>query len=69
MKRINIILAAIAVFALFAIASSNDYEDAVAQQSLYCEMVAQWNADAKRGIAPNDRAGWPPFEGEHQCQK
>lgn len=66
--KIQHILTATVIFGLFLLVSSNDYDDAVAQQSTYCEMVALWNADAKRGIAPNDRAGWPPFEGEHQCQ-
>jgi len=30
----------------------------------YCAMVARWKADAAAGVAPKNRTGWPPFNGE-----
>nr|DAQ54382.1 MAG TPA: hypothetical protein [Caudoviricetes sp.] len=42
----------------------DDYEESIRQEQQYCEMVAVWKADAARGIPANDRAGWPPFDGE-----
>lgn len=47
---------------LLGIVGSFDYEDAVAEQESYCEMVALWKKT-------NGRYGWPAYEGEKQCQK
>ncbi len=30
----------------------------------YCAMVARWKADAAAGVAPKNRTGWPPYQGE-----
>lgn len=50
----------------FGLAGRFDAEDARVQRDHYCEMVALWKAEAERGVPANDRAGWPPFDGE--CQ-
>lgn len=41
-----------------------DAEDADAQHENYCSMVATWKAEARAGVPANDRAGWPPYDGE-----
>ena len=52
------------IIVAFGIVGHFDAEDEQAQYERYCEMVALWKADAARGIPANDRAGWPPFDGE-----
>lgn len=34
------------------------------EEARYCGMVARWKADAAAGIAPKNRTGWPPYQGE-----
>ena len=41
-----------------------DVEDADAQHSNYCSMVATWHAEVAKGVPANDRTGWPPYNGE-----
>jgi hypothetical protein len=69
MKTSQKVLSMIALLAIFAIASTMDFEDAKVENQQYCEMVAIWNADAEKGIPKAERVGWPPYEGEEQCQK
>jgi hypothetical protein len=33
-------------------------------EARYCAMVARWNSDAAAGVAPKNRTGWPPYQGE-----
>lgn len=47
----------------------DDIDELTAQQDQYCEMVSIWKADATRGIAPEQRNGWPPYQGDEFCQK
>lgn len=56
------LVAALAV--LFGIVGHFDAQDADDQHNLYCSMVATWKAEAKAGVPANDRAGWPPYDGE-----
>tara|TARA_R110000803_G_scaffold61958_2_gene122064 strand:- start:253 stop:516 length:264 start_codon:yes stop_codon:yes gene_type:complete len=49
------------------IAGASDFEEEVAQDFRYCEMVAIWKSDAKQGIAPEDRNGWPPYNSRTDC--
>lgn len=63
------IITLLLVFAALAIAGTMDAQDAERSQTAYCEMVAQWDKDAARGIAPEQRTGWPPFDGRKQCNK
>lgn len=41
-----------------------DYEAELMQQRQRQDMEDVWCADAARGLAPGDRAGWPPGEGD-----
>jgi hypothetical protein len=64
MKRITNIAAAFGLLIAFGVAGHFDVQDEQVQHEHYCEMVAIWEADAARGVPSNDRAGWPPFDGE-----
>ena len=55
------------VFAAFGLAGNMDAQDAENGRRAYCEMVAQWDSDAALGIAPDQRNGWPPYDGRKQC--
>lgn len=52
------------ILVLFGIAGHFDRVSEEEDRALYCEMVAIWHSDAARGIAPEDRSGWPPYQGE-----
>lgn len=52
---------------VIGIAGQSDYETAVEQETVYCEMVELWKSDGARGIAPEQRAGWPPFNPDVSC--
>ena len=43
-----------------------DRKDAEKDESIYCEMVAVWQNDPRPEI---DRAGWPPYDPNIQCEK
>lgn len=45
-----------------------DAQEAESSNSEYCEMVALWDGDAESGIAPEQRTGWPPYNGYKQCK-
>ena len=64
MKTITYFVGFALLLALVGIAGQSDYEDAIAQDKAYCEMVRIWEEDAARGVPPENRAGWPPFKGE-----
>lgn len=49
-------------------AGTIDAQDAENSHREYCSMVALWDADAAQGVAPEQRAGWPPFDGRKQCE-
>lgn len=34
------------------------------EQERYCYMVELWQLQASAGVAPKDRQGWPPYEGD-----
>lgn len=55
---------AAALLILVGVVGHFDAEDADAQHENYCAMVATWKAEAKAGVPANDRAGWPPYDGE-----
>ena len=60
-----------ALFGLLILVSIcfDDIDELAAQQDQYCEMVSIWKADARKGIAPEQRNGWPPYQGDEFCQK
>ena len=62
------LIALLLVFAALARAGTVDGQDAERSQDTYCEMVAMWDADAAQDVAPEQRRGWPPFDGRKQCK-
>ena len=62
------LIALLLVFAALALAGTMDVQDAERSQDTYCEMVAMWDADAAQDVAPEQRRGWPPFDGRKQCK-
>lgn len=66
MKNIHFVGFAL-ILVVIGIAGQSDYEDAVEQDTVYCEMVELWENDGARGVAPEDRAGWPPFKPDVSC--
>ena len=67
MKKSNgiAVLAVVSVLGLVGFAGTCDYQDEIDQQNRYCEMVKQWNNHAH--LPKEDRPGWPPYNGEEQC--
>lgn len=59
-KTIICLMAVITAAILFI--STLDYQDEQLLNDNYCSMVADWNKDAKQGIAPADRAGHPNYK-------
>lgn len=60
---IKIIL--LVVLALIGIGylGANDLSDAEMQESQYCYMVGIYMEQAKLGVPPSLRDGWPPYDG------
>lgn len=58
------ILATALIILALGIADHLEAQDVHSERHHYCEMVAIWEIDANRGIPPEDRAGWPPYDGE-----
>ncbi len=61
------LIALLLVFAALGLAGTMDAQDAENSRRGYCEMVALWDKDAALGIAPDQRKGWPPYDGRKQC--
>lgn len=66
-KHWGLIALLLIVFA--ALAGTMDAQEAESSHRQYCEMVAQWDKDAALGIAPEQRSGWPPYDGRDKCNK
>ena len=47
----------------WAAVSSADLQDAETAHRVHCEAVAQWQADARVGVEPAQRRGWPNYDG------
>lgn len=62
-------IALLLTFAALALAGTMDAQDAESSHREYCEMVALWDADAAQDVAPEQRRGWPPFDGRKQCEQ
>lgn len=58
----------LAFLMLVALALNGIIDTQESNQRTYCEMVAQWDKDAESGIAPEQRTGWPPYDGRKQCE-
>lgn len=67
MTRLEVIALIAAFFILFGVVGHFDEEADQADHDNYCEMVSIWNKEAAQNIQVNDRAGWPPYNGE--CTK
>lgn len=48
---------------LLAGVGPSEYEVQQRQEARYCDNVAQWRAEAARGIAPDRRYGHPDYDG------
>lgn len=57
-------IAFVGIAVLSALASRSASSDEDRQYSVYCEMTKTWAAEAKAGVPPEDRSGWPPYDGE-----
>lgn len=51
-----------------ALNGTMEAQEAESSNSEYCEMVAMWDKDAAIGITPEQRTGWPPYNGYKQCK-
>lgn len=51
----------------WAMVSSADVQDAENSHRAHCEMVALWEADARRNVAPEQRRGWPNYD-KRECK-
>lgn len=65
---INTILVLLILFT-FGLVGNADYQEAEKQESIYCQMVAQWEEGKRLGVPEADRAGWPPYDGECADEK
>lgn len=50
----------------WALVSNADVQDAENSHRVHCEMVALWEADAKRNVAPEQRLGHPNYD-KREC--
>lgn len=57
------VAAAFLVLLGWAAVSSADLQDAEQAHRVHCEAVAQWQADARAGVEPTQRRGWPNYDG------
>jgi len=64
MSALNKAALAALLVVLIGVVGHFDAEDSDAQHDHYCSMVATWHAEAVKGVQPNNRAGWPPYDGE-----
>lgn len=72
MKRNDLLTVALGFFALPAAAFAlmvlaavgpSEYEVQQRQEARYCDNVAQWRAEAARGVEPDRRYGHPDYDG------
>lgn len=63
---ITFALGLIAVLVAMMFVGEQDYQEEARQQSVYCQMVEKHLADAKAGIEPALRAGWPDYKGNFE---
>lgn len=63
------LIALLLTFAVIALVGKMDAKDDESENRKYCEMIALWEKDIARGIAPEQRAGWPPYDGRDKCNK
>lgn len=60
------IIVAVIILAM-AVAGRFDAQQEEAELQEYCYMTKLWNAEAARGIIPENRRGWPEFKDEGVC--
>ena len=59
LKATHVAILVVLAFLAFGIAGQGDYEDALAQQDIYCEFVELWGQT-------NGRDGHPDFRGIYE---
>ena len=64
-KDLSLIAILLVALALDGMMEAQETESS---QRNYCEMIALWEKNVARGIAPEQRAGWPPYNGRKQCE-
>lgn len=59
------VVAAVIATALFcwALVSTAEVQDAEQANRVHCEMVALWKSDAAQDVPPEQRRGWPNYDG------
>ena len=59
----------VAIIAAMALASKLDASEAQLSHDRYCENVVIWETQARQGIHPHDRNGYPDYKGiaEQHC--
>lgn len=69
-QKIQLTFAAVlaALLIVLGMTGSEDFAEEQRQVSVYCEMVGLWTEDARLGVEPNNRRGWPPYNGTEVCQ-
>lgn len=68
-KDWSLIAGMLLALAVWAGVSTADAQDAGSSHRQYCEMIALWDADAAQDVAPEQRRGWPPYDGRKQCKE
>lgn len=66
--KVKTLITALIIIFLIAILGEGDFQSEVVQHVEYCKMVNIWRSDAKQGIAPEDRNGWPPYHHRINCE-
>lgn len=51
---------------LVAMLAALDADTLQAEQEQYCQMVGAWKQEARMGVPPDQRSGWPDFKGSYE---
>lgn len=62
---LTVLMLAVAALALDGMMNTQEVESSHRE---YCEMAALWDKDAESGVVPEQRTGWPPYNGYKQCK-
>ena len=62
-QGVIIVLVAAALLVAWGVVGTADAQDAENAHRVHCEAVAEWQADAALSVAPEQRRGWPNYDG------